>query len=944
VGAGALPGWSGHYLRMPTPSFAFRLRARVRFAGRLAFLAAAALSFLAVTPEARGQVVGSIVGNVFDQSGAPITGVRISARSATQIGGDKVTYTNDEGFFRLPGLQPGVFEVQANAPKLKTVLQKDVHVGVNAPAEVNLMMDVVTGTEEVKVVEKAPIVSTTTATVKETFDSDFVDRLPMDKRTGYGGFIRDTVPGASNGGDWTARVRGGNSQQNGILVEGFHMANQKITLNSLAALEVQSAGYGAENAGYAGSVVNMVTKSGSNQYELDVGAFHEDSRLRPFLGNNERNPHLTNTFFNPAVSGPIIKDKLWFYFNVESRYQETHRGQDPAGLYPEPPILYYFNVRGTLKMTWQVSPRNKVQTFTLVNREYNQNHREGFDVTPEAQRMRDWYDYFTGITWESLLHDTLFFKSQIGYQRFLRTDKPEMCRTDPVACEHVVPIEQSFPRRLYFGNHDATNQLIDSGVEMVNTLEWFANTKRFGDHAVKLVSRYFHRFYETADGVPGDMKIFYNGLVPDRRREYFSNDPRLEGARRGYWLSSASGFRMVNSIQDAVRIGRKLTITPGVAFIINQAGNSQMGNVISQADLTPHLAVAWDPFGDGRTVLRGSFNQYLDTDAVRIARHALGSGVSRECRYNAATGEFDLECRYSGGQGGRTIGLPCGPNGVNADGSPCREELKTPRTWEWTMGGEREVAQGLGLGSDIIYRRYTNPYERRETNRIWNAAGSAVARGGAFRNGMPTTIDDLGTPGDAERRYFAITTSVKRREGELMMTASYTWSRLSGNVGGEEDNEFGNIAPRDPYLWGDLPNDRRHEVRASASYQINKWLSAGTNFSYFSGSPYSRRFRNDETGQFDDYRARIGVNPGSDINDPADDRPLRLPDITRLNMQLRANLKPFTGLNLDMYADFLNVLSMRTTTGVVTEDGPNFGSPTGQLEPFRTRIGMRFRY
>ncbi len=908
-----------------------------------AFVTIAVGSALAPRP-AQAQVVGSIVGNVFDQTGVPIKGVRVAASSPTQIGGDKITYSNDDGFFRLPGLQPGIFEVRATAPKLKTVLQKEVHVGVNAAAEVSVVMDVVTQTEEIKVVEKAPIVSTTTAAVKEVFDSEFVDRLPMDKRTGYGGFIRDTVPGASNGGDWTARVRGGNSQQNGILVEGFHMANQKITLNSLAALEVQSAGYGAENAGYAGSVVNMVTKSGSNAYELDVGAFHEDSRLRPFMPGNESNPLITNTFFNPAVSGPIIRDKLWFYFNVESRYQATNRGPDPAGLYVEPPVLLYGNVRGTLKMTWQVSPRNKVQTFTLVNREWNMNHREGFDVDPTAQRMRDWYDYFTGVTWESLLTDTVFFKSQIGYQRFLRTDKPESCRVDPIGCQHEIPIEQNFPRRQHYGNHDATNQLIDSGFEVVNTLEWFGNTKRFGDHAVKFVSRYFGRMYETADGTPGDMKIFYNGQTPDRRREFYSNDPRLSAPRLGYWVSSATGFRMVNSLQDSMRISRSLTVTPGLALTINHAGNSLMGNVIEQTSVTPHLAVAWDAFSDGTTVIRGSFNQYVDTDAVRIARHALAGGVSRECRYNPATQEFDVECRYSGGVGGRTMGLPCGPAGAHPDGSPCREELKTPRTWEYTLGAEREISPGVGLGTDFIYRNYTNPYERRETNRIWNAGGTALAREGGWRNGVAQTIDDLGTPAGAQRRYVAVTTSIKKREGGLRMTGSYTWSRLSGNVGGEEDNEWGNIGPRDVYLWGDLPNDRRHEIRVSASYQVNKWFSAGTNFSYFSGSPYSRRYRNDETGQWENYRAVVGNTPGVDINDPADDRALRLPDVQRVNVQLRANLKPLVGYNVEAYADFLNVLSLRTVTSVVTDDGPNFGAPSGTLDPFRTRLGLRFRY
>src|SRR5262245_42422837 len=84
------------------------------------------LVLAAWAPVARGQggVNGSIVGYVFDQTGAPIKGVKVSASSPTQIGGSKVAYSNDEGYFRIPQLLPGVFEVAAAAPRLKTVVHK----------------------------------------------------------------------------------------------------------------------------------------------------------------------------------------------------------------------------------------------------------------------------------------------------------------------------------------------------------------------------------------------------------------------------------------------------------------------------------------------------------------------------------------------------------------------------------------------------------------------------------------------------------------------------------------------------------------------------------------------------------------------------------------------------------------------------------------------------
>jgi hypothetical protein len=907
-------------------------------------------ALLALAGGAQAQVVGSITGTVTDQSGQPLPGIRLVARSETQIGGPKVAYSNAEGFFRIPALQPGVFEVGASAPRLRAIIQKGVQVGVNAPADVLVMMEVETDVEQVKVIERAPVVSTTSASVKEVFDADFVDGLPMAKRTGYGGFLRDTVPGIAEGGavasisDWTVRARGANLNQNAFMLEGFLVNGQKVTLNSLAAMEVQSAASGAENAGAPGVTVNMVTQSGSNNYVLDVATWHEDSGLRLFQEPSDPGNQVRTSFINPAFSGPIIKDKLWFYLNTEARGNWTERDPDPSGLMPTPPPRFYWNTRGTLKLTWQVNPRNKIQSFTLLNREGWHNFREGYDSAKEAQIRRDWFDYFTGVTWESLVGSSLFFKSQIGYQRFFRTDKPEMCVSEPDLCLTVQPREQLSPRRTYLGNYDRINQLVDSSVEFTNTLDWFGSHRWLGEHNVKVLSRYITRLYRTTDGVPGDAKEIFDGPLPSRRIEYFSNDPRRGEGRQGYWVRSSSGFRFSNSVSDAMRLTRFLTITPGVALTMNQAGTNLAGNVIDQAAVTPHLSAAWDATHDGRTVLRASHNQYVDTDAIRVARHALDDGVLRECRWNAATSQYDSECRYTGGGGGRTVGLPCGPTGTRPDGSSCREELKAPRTFEYTVGGEREVMQGVGLGADLIYRAFRNPYEKRETNRVWNASGTQLDRLGGFRNGRPETVIDLGTPDGARKNYLAVTFSAKKRSGPLKATASYTWSKLQGNVPAEEDNEYGDISARDPYLWGYLPQDRRHEIRAAATYQLTAWLSGGVNYNYYSGSPYSRKFFNAETGLFETYRARVGINPGANLNDPGDDRELRLPDIQQLNLQLRAHLKPLLKIDLETYLDIINLLAVRTTTNVTNQEGPLFGQPSARMEPFRMRLGLRFRY
>ncbi len=218
----------------------------------------------------------------------------------------------------------------------------------------------------------------------------------------------------------------------------------------------------------------------------------------------------------------------------------------------------------------------------------------------------------------------------------------------------------------------------------------------------------------------------------------------------------------------------------------------------------------------------------LDADALRLAQFAQGSRVYQECQWTEATGLFDRNCLYGGGASNNTIGLPCGPTGVAADGRPCNEKLRMPRTWEYTAGAEREILPGVGVGADVIYRLFTYPYETRETNRIWSGSGYALDPLGSFRDGRNTTVSNLETPGAARRRYLAATGTVRKREGAFKIIGSYTWSRLEGNVYSEENNDFGNNPARDEYyLYGTLQEEVRHSVRASVTWQATRWLSTG---------------------------------------------------------------------------------------------------------------------
>lgn len=913
------------------------------FTGLLLVGAALAIPSIAA---AQSSSHGTIVGTVLDQTGMPIKGVKISAKSDTNIGGPKVVYSNDEGTFRIVGLNPGKFEINASAPKMNTVIQKGIDVGLAAAAEVTLMMEVQQATEEVKVVERAPVISTTSPVVKEVYDEEFVDNLPVDFKTSAESFIGNNVPGAVSVSQRDSRIRGGGASQTHMLVEGFYMNGQRSTIKGLAAMEVLTAGYGAENASTPGGVVNMVTKSGSNKFEFDFAGFVEHNELRFFRDKADGNNVNYWYQLNPNFSGPIVKDKLWFFANLEGRIQSQGVGKDPNGVFPQNPNMLYGSLRGSVKLTWQTTARHKLISFTNFNARQETNQQRGYNpyYDPAAQKREDDRDIMQGIIWEALLADNLFLRSQVGVQQFWRVTGPQSCKWDPEECYNTFAVEQYDGRtRSTLQNYTDIDQRVRRSFQWIEKLEWFPSTRSFGEHAITLKNDFFNEAEETYEGGTGDYKEYYEGTALIRKKYWYANDPRVDDPRLGIAIRYSQGFKNVTSLSDSMKLTRYFTFNPGVAMTYARASNHTGARAYDGLAITPHVSAAWDATHDGRTVLRGSFNNYVDVNAQSLARHALGGQTVEYCHYNKDTGALNY-CEYSGGTNTNTFGMPCGPTGIDEYGNDCRQKLKIPRTWEYTFGAEREVIQGVGLGADLVYRLYTYPYEVYETNRIWNNSGTALNPGGSYRNGRNETINDLSTLRDARRRYMGVTTSLKKREGALKMSVAYTWSRLEGNVLDGTGNRFGNNPAQDVFLYGYLNDDARHNVRGNLVYNWTKWLSSGLMYDYVSGRPYQREFRNDVANSFDDLRAPVGVNPGGNLNDPADDRPLRLPDIWKVNLQTRVNFKPLIGTDMEAYVDVLNLLALRTVTNVNQDDNLTWGQPSERMSPFKLRLGFRAKF
>jgi hypothetical protein len=914
-------------------------------------LGALAATLTPLETRAQGNADGTIVGYVFDQTGSPIRGVKIAASSPTQIGGSKTAYTNEEGLFRFRQLFPGTFQVSATAPKLKTVIQKDVRVGLSSAAEVNIVMEVQTaGIEEVKVVEKAPTVSTTKTAVKEVYDLDFVESMPLNGRDQVFNQMVGQIGGAVGG-----RVRGGAGNQTIFTQDGFDMRDQFPVTKASAAYEIQSAGYGADNATASGGIVNLVTKSGSNKYEFEFNATAENDTLR--WGDARDTPGNYYYVVNPAAAGPILKDKLWFAFAFESHVLGRGRENDPNGVLTTPNKHIKLINKGTLKLTWQVTGRNKLTFLSNFDSAFNKNLKSALGTEHESQQnRRAGPSGLWGFIWESLLTDDLVFRTQAAYSRRPEYWYPAACEKGALGeCDIAPGAINRFPQRVEIfgvavgctGTGECDNatgiphRRLDLDVwQAFNQLQYFIDSKIFGEHNLTLKDQFYVEAETTRLSQPGGYYDEYAAGVPEARNTFYSNDPRVEEGRQGWWIGNDSIYRNNASLSDAWRPTRHLTITPAISYLWARGKNSKGDTIVDNQTWAPSVAMAWDATHDGRTVLRGSYSQYVDIAIRTPVRHNIGDPVSTRCLYNSVNGLYDKDCEYRGGTR-NTFGLPCGPTGVDAQGNECREKLGVPRTFEYTIGGEREIVPGVALAVDLIYRQFENQYEQRETNRIWNQAGTNII---GYRNGRNETVIDMGTPDGAKRTYRGVTAALNKRQGLVRTYVSYTLAQLYGTVFDGSDNPWGDIPGRDVYLDGPLSDDHRHEIKASATIAATRWLSMGIRYNFTSGFPYNRLFRNEATNGYDNYRARRGVNPGTNLNDPNDDRELRMPERQDLNLQVRVGLLPLIGQKLDFYVDALNILNLRTPTGYGANDGVNFGQETAWMAPFRMRLGLDYKF
>jgi hypothetical protein len=728
--------------------------------------------------------------------------------------------------------------------------------------------------------------------------------LPLESRSSIEGYVGRYLPGAALDEAGGLRLRGGRAEDTAFELDGLRTRRLSVPLGMVQRLEVGTAGYGAAWSDVLGGVVGATTRSGSNRFHADVD-----------LSAEFREP--VTAEMSPSVSGPILRDRLFYVVAVRGQATREPLVQDPEGIIDDSPGRERKASGSALKLTFFPHPAHRLESLTLVNSSRSDYGGE-VGTEQDAQPTNEQLEVATSLRWIGRWN-AITARSQVGFQRVRDEEMPLLCRSEPEACDTIPRTVQKFPRAIQLDNWGVHEIQRDSEWQFVNAVEARLFERPWIRQGLRLSSRVRLRQLSGTRHTPGD-RLFELNNGPEAQTLFFATDPRVSPQQFGWFSWSGSYQATSHALESETRLFDRLWIVPGLGLTASRARTDFF--TLGAAALTPHLGLAWDARGDGRTWLRASSHQRAGADLEALVRFGRAAPWSQRCTFNPDTNQFDKSCVFSGGYQG-SVGLPCGADGVAPDGAPCGEQLRLARAWEHAISVEHEVGWNVRPFVELVYRRLVDLPQVTETNRLWNLAGEAVT---GYRNGRQEEVRNYSTTGAAER-YLDLTVGVRKEVGALRALASYTYSRHRDII--EID---------DGAYTGSTADERPHSFRALLTHDFWGYGSLGVTATVESGAPIKRLFRN--AGGYD-YRAPDGANPGTNLVDPPDDRLTRLDAITRLDLQLRVRTKRLVGLDFHLYADFMNIFDLRAGE---LEQPTSFIPVRGETEGRWVRVGLGYRY
>lgn len=296
------------------------------------------------------KTTSDIVGTVVDQSDQAVAGATVTA-TFIGTGATKTTTTDASGGFRIPNLQPGKYEVTAEAPNFSKSIVKDIELNVGVDFSFTMELKPGEVSETVEVTAEGALIQTTRSDLDTSISPKEIENLPLLNRTFAG--LSVVAPEARPVGNFdptktrvgNVAFSGGDGRQVNVNVDGGDNKDnvvgsllQNFSYESIQEFQVLQHKWTADQGRSVGGVVNVVTKSGTNSLRGSAFFNYRGEELRaldffdkltingqPTYGiaanPNFQKPYFARQEFGGSIGGPIVKEKTFYFFALE-RFRE----------------------------------------------------------------------------------------------------------------------------------------------------------------------------------------------------------------------------------------------------------------------------------------------------------------------------------------------------------------------------------------------------------------------------------------------------------------------------------------------------------------------------------------------------------------------------------------------------------------------------------------------
>jgi outer membrane receptor protein involved in Fe transport len=771
-------------------------------------------------------------GLVTDAENSPLPGASVNLKNM-ETGYSYSAMTRDNGRFIISGIDPGRYEVEVSLTGFTKQIRRGMTFNVGARITLDFKLALSSIEETVEVIAEAPLVEVTKSEVSAVVGRKQIDDLPVVSRS----FSQLALlqPGTS-GSASDIRGSGQTSGSGNIIIDGvsdkftwYNTMRSDIPADAIQEFRVLINQYGAEYGDASGVVTHAITRVGTNEFKGRAYTFWRDEAFDsanyfvthktyqgPELGKGEYSkPEFSQYRFGGFLGGPIKRDKFHFFISYEGSRYTTYSVITSPLVTKETITVKNINDQFLVKLNYQLNEKNMFSFRFTRDFPRGRNLGVGGNNTRDRSYDQDLYDNIFQANWTFYPSNNSMNELRAQYSKREQDTFGNAMSASP----------DSYQVNRPSGNF---------GKYWNNPAWWPEKRFQFNDNFNLFFNKHSLKAGFDFNYVDSKVTSYWGwpGIYSfDTDKPFDASDPTTYPYRfQINILAPSEEWARITSVaffvQDTWKILPRLTLNIGLRYTNyswKQNPNQEKFWIANKYNWDPRVGFSWDPFGNGKTSVRGGVGKYTTNPMGNAIYYSVVNRVEYDIRVYDYPGYPDPKVPNPFRTGGEAPVLPTWNDFIRGIGAPY--------SMQYTLGIQRQIWTDLSVSADFAYAEGIHLY--------WFVNQNAVIPGTSTVRPNPAAGDIQVVDDGGNNRYKGLYVTIQKRYSRgWAFELAYTLSKGEGNCEAGDANSASNNENRS-YDWGPLNTDARHKLTMSAILDLPFGFQFSSIFSYRSALPYN---------------------------------------------------------------------------------------------------------